>query len=309
MLVNPEAQDGVSHEAGMAKQASMGGVDDAVRRMELADFLRARRRELNPKDVGLPRSSRRRVSGLRREEVADLAALSLTWYTWLEQGRKIRTTPGVLDALARALHLDEANHRYLRYLGQHPVPENAPIAGASESAQGRLRALLDDQLPSPALLFRPNGDMVAWNDALRKLWRDPDTLPPQRRNGLLELANEHAQMLLVDWESHFRRVVANFRAEIGKHPGNKRAAELIAMLMDESEVFRDAWPRHEVQRRTGDRYVCRHPDVGEIITESVSLRPIGAPSLIFLVHRVTDEASRSRMLQLLAGSGSGSGSG
>lgn len=272
--------------------------DDALRHAELAAFLRARRRALQPEDVGLSRSSGRRVSGLRREEVALLASVSMTWYTWLEQGRNIRTTPQILDSLARALLLDDANHRYLRRLGGHPLASSRQDDAAPDAHHGSLRALVDEQMPSPALLIRPNGDLVNWNAAVSRLWFDPGTVPQERRNGLVMLTSELLQGTLINWEDHCRKVIAGFRAEAGKRLGDPRNAQLVQMLTEASGVFRDAWAQHEVKRLAGDRYV-HQSKFGEITTEQLALRPIGSPMHILLVHRLADDVSRTRMLQLL----------
>jgi hypothetical protein len=275
------------------------GGDDALRHAELAAFLRARRRILQPEDVGLSRSSGRRVSGLRREEVAMLASVSMTWYTWLEQARNIHTTPQVLDSLARALRLDDVSHRYLRRLGGHPVASSRSDDVWSEAAQRSLWALVDEQMPSPALLIRPNGDLGKWNAAVSKLWFDPNTIPQERRNGLMMLTSDMLRDTLVGWEDHCRNVIAGFRAEAGKRLGDPRNAQLVDMLSESSGVFRDTWAQHQVKRMEGERYV-HQSKVGEITTEQVALRPIGSPTHILLVHRLADEISRSRMLELLA---------
>lgn len=269
---------------------------DADRRAQLADFLRAKRLAVQPEDIGLRSRGRRRVKGLRREEVADLASVSVTWYTWLEQARDIRTTPQVLDSIARALRLDEASHRYLRRLGGHPVTTSPSPPAASPSG---LLALVDDLLPCPATLITPNGDLVAWNRGLCRLWDDPEQLRLEHRNGLIMLLREPVRTRLVDWEAHSEQAIASFRAEAGKHVGDRRFAEVVAHLTETCDVFRQAWERHDVRRLAGDQYTYRHPEVGEITTEQVGLRPMGAPSLILVVHRLVDDPSRARMKALL----------
>ena len=270
---------------------------NAVRRTELAAFLRARRGAVQPEDVGLPRRGRRRVPGLKRSEVADLAAVSVTWYSWLEQGRDIRTTPVVLDALARALQLDEASRRHLRRLGGEPVSKSSmsPLY-----VDPNLEALLTDLLPLPAALIEPTTDIVGWNHAYARCWADPAGLPSERRNGLvIMLTRPEVRDTLVDWEEQCRETIASFRAEAAKFPGHPRFAAIIDMLMEESELFRDAWHRNEVRRFLVHSQEFHHPEVGRIVTEQMLLRPLGHTSVTLMVHRLVDPESRERVVRLL----------
>jgi hypothetical protein len=152
---------------------------DAARRAELAAYLRARRESLQPADVGLrPPPTRRNTPGLRREEVAQISGVGLTWYTWLEQARPITTTPSVIDALAQALRLDREAHAHLRCLAGLPLPgpDQPP-----DDPDDDLRRLLDLVLPAPACIIGPRFDIVACNETFTCMWH-PDTLPTGRRN-------------------------------------------------------------------------------------------------------------------------------
>src|SRR5438477_4898166 len=147
-----------------------GSAPGDVSRRELASFLRARREGLQPEEVGLPRRGRRRVKGLRRHEVADLAAVSDTWYTWLEQGRNINVSAHLLDAVTRALRLDEDAWRYVRRLAGVPVIDPKP---SPNEASEELRGLVEDMLPSPACLTTGPFDFLAWNRAYAEVFGDP----------------------------------------------------------------------------------------------------------------------------------------
>lgn len=269
-----------------------------ARREELAGFLRARRDSLQPEDLGIPRRGRRRVLGLRRHEVADFAAVSLTWYTWLEQGRDIRTTPQVIDALARALLLDADGHRHLRRLAGVPITDPDT---ASLQADDALMQVVDDLSPHPAHLMEPTTDLIAWNRSYARLFVDPLLLKAENRNGLwVQLMCDEVRSRLSDWEAESEFAIARFRAEAGKYPGDSRFAEVIAELSEHSELFQASWERHKVQGFTGHVEVIDHPDVGPIHLRLVQLRPLDHPRLTILVHQLADDASRMRMEQLLS---------
>lgn len=281
--------------------------EQAARREELAAFLRARREALQPETVGIPRRGRRRVKGLRRHEVADIAAVSVTWYTWMEQGRDIRTTPQVIDALARALMLDDDEHRYLRRLAGIPITD--PDMRLSHGDEGLLQ-LIDDLSPHPAQLNEPSTDLFAWNRAYTLLFTDPEKLEPQQRNGLwIQLMSDEVRDRLVDWEHETGQAIARFRAEAGKYPGDQRIAELIEDLNEKSEFFRREWVRHEVQGFASHMETIEHPEVGAVRARIVILRPLNHPHLTLMLHQLADDESRERMAKLLSGAPGSSATG
>lgn len=271
---------------------------EAARRQALGQFLVARRAALQPEQVGLPRHGRRRVKGLRRHEVADLAGVSVTWYTWLEQGRSIRTSASVLDAVARALKLDEDSRRHMRRLAGEPM---VALQGGSVTAHPSLVALVDDLLPAPAYVMTPANDLAAWNRAYALLFGDPDVLPVEHRNGLwMMLFCENIRTGMVDWENEAEDMIAWFRAESGKFPGDTRIEEFVRDLMDTSAVFRRAWQLQRVARFVGHVQVFDHNDVGVVRMQQLELRPLDQPSLTLMVHRPADQESRTRLERLLA---------
>lgn len=275
---------------------------EAARRAELAAFLRARRRALQPEDVGLSRSPQRRVTGLRREEVADLAWMSVTWYTWLEQGRDIRTTPQILDSLARALQLDESARAHLRRLGGQPLETSHLAAELSDDTPEYLRVLTDQQGPCPALLLRGNSDVVAWNDAACKVLVDPATIEPRLRNGLLMLlTSDLMRSTLEDWEFHCRRAIAWFRSEVSQRLGDRRNEELVELLLERSELFREVWPQHHVEQLGSEPYRYYHAQVGQLATRHILLQPFGWPSYALVVHQPVDDVSRAKLHELVGG--------
>ncbi|WP_234897369.1 helix-turn-helix transcriptional regulator [Mycolicibacterium vanbaalenii] len=271
---------------------------DKARRGALADFLRARRESLQPEDIGIPRRGRRRVRGLRRHEVADAAAMSVTWYTWLEQGRDIHATPQVIEALARALQLDDSEHSYLRRLaGVIPkaIQPRRPQVGDS------LVNLVDSLLPNPAQLMLPATDLITWNRAYARIFVDPSILPEEDRNALwIQAMCPEVRHRLVNWEGETQIAVGRFRAEAAKYPGDPHFGRIIGRLTNDSDFFRDIWGRHEVQGFEDRVKTIEHPDVGAIRVSVVKLRPLEHPHLMLLVHMLDDDESRARANRLLA---------
>jgi transcriptional regulator with XRE-family HTH domain len=190
---------------------------DTTTRDELSRFLKSRRARVSPAAVGLPRRARRRTPGLRREEVADLAGVGLTWYTWLEQGRDIRVSPEVLTGVARALQLEPAERAHLFRLAGHAPPAAAPAAAVSP----RLRRVLDHWDPFPAHLTGRRRDVLAWNRASEAIngWSQ---LPQEKLNVLWFMFTlPSTRRLLVDWEHEAALSVAAFRAEAGGDLGER----------------------------------------------------------------------------------------
>ena len=182
----------------------------ATARRELAEFLGSRRRQLSPAAVGLPPGGNRRTPGLRREEVALLAGVSHTWYTWLEQGRDIHPSRQVVDALARTLQLSTAEHEYLLRLAGHG---GAPAAGAFEAVPAHLQRLMDALGPSPAYAITSGWSIVGWNRAYERLYPGVAALPAADRNLLWVVFTDPAvRTLLGDWAADSRRLLTQFRA-------------------------------------------------------------------------------------------------
>ncbi len=273
--------------------------EDQARRNSLAAFLRARRESLQPEDIGIPRRGRRRVKGLRRHEVADTAAVSVTWYTWLEQARDIQTTPQVIEALARALQLDDSGHSYLRRLAG-VAPRTTYIAARDIGSS--MKALVDNLLPNPAHLMLPASDLVTWNRSYAQLFVDPATLAPEHRNGLwIQVMCPEMRDRLLDWELETRRAAGRFRAEAAKYPGDPHFAKVVDTLTAESSFFHDIWERHEVQGVADHVETMNHPEVGHVRARLMQLRPLEHPNMLLMVHMLADNESRERMQALLAG--------
>jgi transcriptional regulator with XRE-family HTH domain len=264
-LCNP-AQPGTREEVILVPEAP---VTDDRRRGELADFLRTRRAALQPEDVGLPRGRRRRTPGLRREEVAQIAGVGATWYTWLEQGRSVRASRSVLEALAGALRLTPVEREHLLVLGRG---DGAPPLAPAEAVSPAVRRLVE-HLDSPALLLGRRWDMLAWNEANAAVFGDPADLPPEQRNVLWAHFTDPARRELIgDWEGGARRLAAEFRAACARHAGDPAFTQLQEALREASPEFHDLWRRHEVARPGDGRKVLNHPGVGRLCFEHAMFR-------------------------------------
>jgi transcriptional regulator with XRE-family HTH domain len=232
-----------------------------LRRAELADFLRNRRAALQPEDVGLTPGGRRRTPGLRREEVAQLAGVGTTWYTWLEQGRDVRASLDVLEGLARALQLSRAERTHLVLLGRGE--EAPPCKSPAERVSPTLRRLIEHLGPNPAFILGRRWDYLAWNDAAVALLGDLGAIArPARNHAWLTFTDPARREMFTDWEPSSRLLVAKFRADHARNLGDPAFEELIGALRKTSPDFRRAWERHEVSQSGEGRKELRHPTAG-----------------------------------------------
>ncbi|MFJ3877612.1 helix-turn-helix domain-containing protein [Streptomyces sp. NPDC090077] len=240
-----------------------------LRRHELAEFLRSRRERITPEQVGLVRGRRRRTPGLRREEVAQLSAVGVTWYTWLEQAREIQVSPQVLDALARALLLDSSERAHLFALAGSTDP--APNTRCP-SVTPALRAVLDQLDPVPACVQNSRYDILAYNSTYARLLCDLDALPPEDRNCVwLSFTNADWRASLVDTPDAHRLLAAKFRASMAGHLAEPAWKTLLARLEAASPEFREIWARHEVVTAGGNTKYIRNAHVGLLRLEHTSL--------------------------------------
>ena len=242
-----------------AEQLSRSALGEP-RRRELADFLRSRRERISPEQVGLPSGGRRRTPGLRREEVALLSGLGVTWYTWLEQGRDIRVSPQVLEAVARTLQLDRHERAHLFTLADLPL---APERSECNAVTPALRLLLDRLDPFPACIMTARCDVIAYNKAYVATSGDLDSLPVAERNNLwLAFASAGRRALIVDWEESVRRIVGLYRSAMADHVGEPAWRTLVQRLEQVSPDFRELWHRHDVEAPENLTKRLLHPQAG-----------------------------------------------
>jgi transcriptional regulator with XRE-family HTH domain len=263
--------------------------------------LRTRRAALQPDDVGLAAGGRRRTPGLRREEVATLAGVGVTWYTWLEQGRDVRASLDVLEALSSALHLTPAERTHLIQLGRgEPAP---PCKPPVEKVSAELRRLVQNLGPGPAFLLGRRYDFLAWNPASAVVFGDPGLVPKPTRNHLwLTFMDPARRSLMVDWERGARTLVAKTRADYARHIGDPAWDELIQTLNEQCPEFRRLWSRHEVAQPGEGRKVLDHPSVGRMVFDHAVFRGLDDPEqrLILYSPSCADDTAL-KLEELLAG--------
>jgi transcriptional regulator with XRE-family HTH domain len=286
---------------GDARSEPAAATSSAKRRAELADFLRTRRASLQPGEVGLPDGGRRRTAGLRREEVAQLAGVGVTWYTWLEQGRDVRASLDVFEALARALRLTptERTHLILLGRGEEPPPSKSP----AERVSPTLKRMIESLDPNPAFILGRRWDYLAWNRGANALFGDFDKIPRGARNHVwLTFMDPARRELFTDWEHGMRMMVARFRAESARHLGDPGFEELIHALRQSSREFCREWTRHNVARSGAGRKEMRHPIAGTLVFEHASFNLVDAPEQrLALYMMLPDSDTPGKMARLVAG--------
>jgi transcriptional regulator with XRE-family HTH domain len=273
-------------------------VSGARRRAELADFLRQRRASLQPEDVGLSSGGRRRTPGLRREEVAQLAGVGTTWYTWLEQGRDVRASLDVLEAIARALRLGQAERTHLILLGRGQQPP--PCKSPAERVSPTLRKLVENLGPNPAYILGRRWDYLAWNAAAEALFGDLGAIPRASRNhAWLTFTDPARREMFTDWERSSRLLVAKFRADSARHLGDPQFEALIKALRETSPEFCRAWKRHEVSHSGEGRKELRHPIAGMLSFSHAVFNPAEASEQRLVLYSPLPENDTAEKLELL----------
>jgi transcriptional regulator with XRE-family HTH domain len=269
------------------------------RRDELAHFLRSRRAALKPEDVGLSNGGRRRTPGLRREEVAQLAGVGTTWYTWLEQGRDVRASLDVLEALARALRLDQAERTHLVLLGRGEEPP--PCKTPAERVSPTLRRLIENLGPNPAFILGRRWDYLAWNDAATVVLGDFGRIPrAQRNHAWLTFTDPARREMFPDWERSSRVLVAKFRADSARHIGDPEFESLISALRGCSREFARAWERHEVSHSGEGRKDLCHPIAGALSFSHAVFHPAEASEQRLVLYTpLPDNDTPAKLAELL----------
>lgn len=269
-----------------------------MNRTELRDFLRSRRARVSPEDVGIPATVRRRTPGLRREEVAQLAGIGITWYTWLEQGRPINVSSQVLDAVARTLFLSAAEREHLYRLAE--VPQPPAISDPPIELPDHLDSVLGALDPLPAMLVDGRTDVLRWNRAYAALHPALVSAPPGRRNTLWQLfAAPEEQPRIVNREEQAPEAVAGFRYRYSQNAGDARWQDFVARLCTASPLFSRLWATHDVAppHLCDKRYDI--PGIGEVSLRATSMELTDHPGVRLVVQTPTDESSRENVDRLL----------
>ncbi|MEO6217242.1 MAG: helix-turn-helix transcriptional regulator [Sphingomonas sp.] len=264
--------------------------------MQLAEFLKNCRARLQPSDIGLQPTARRRTPGLRREDVANMAGVSTTWYTFLEQGREVRASDRVLEGLSRALRLTVEEREYLFTLAQNRPPPLARDPG--EEVSPAVRRMLV-RLNVPALVMTVRWHVLAWNPMMAQHFRDYPSIPPQDRNlfKLLITCPEHLKHA-DEYEVMVRRIVAKLRVDYSQAADDPAFGALIEEMTEISPLFQELWHRPEIHGRSEGVHLMRHPKLGGITIEHTSYIVEGAPSLRLVIYVPHDEESADKMAEL-----------
>jgi transcriptional regulator with XRE-family HTH domain len=262
----------------------------------LGEFLRARRELTDPEEVGIADFGRRRVKGLRREELAMLAGVSIDYYTRLEQGRDRHPSIQVQRALGRALSLDGDALTYMANLAAPPTPGNRDPDDC-ECVRPGLELILDSLTEKPAMVLGPRVDVLAANPlaaALNPHWR--------RGSNLLHalLLDPEAQRLFPEWDKVAAECIASFRATLGDNLDDPRLTELVGELSLKSETFRRLWARHDVRRKTAGETRFDHPLVGGLTLGFETLQVSGCENQTLVVHHAEPGSTDERALRVLA---------
>ncbi|MFF5206467.1 helix-turn-helix transcriptional regulator [Streptosporangium sp. NPDC000396] len=268
-------------------------------RHDLGGFLQSRRSRLSPERSGIRGGSRRRVQGLRREEVAQLAGISVEYYVRLEQGRATRPSDEVLEALTRALGLDEVEREHLRDLARLPRRGERKKTPA-ERARPELVHLLAAMTDVPALILTDRMDVLAWNRPAARLILDFDAAIPRDRNlARFVFLEPAARERYLDWEEVARSAVGGLRLTAGRRPDDATLAALIGELAMNSDTFRTLWAGRDVELRTHGRKRLWHPLVGELTLRYENFEVVGGSGQLLTTLYAEPGSPEQTTLQLL----------
>lgn len=266
------------------------------RHKEFGDFLKTRRAKILPSQVGLPEGTRRRTPGLRREEVASLSGIGLTWYTWIEQGRPVQVSTQVLDSLARTLKLNQQEISHLYTLAGQAPPVSAP--SSTESMNPMLQHVLDSLEYSPAMIMDARWNVIAWNQAASMLSLDYGKIDFYKRNLLrMIFTNEEFQQTFPDWHTAAQRMVANFRTVYSKFIDDPWLEEFVNELKSESKAFDLLWSKHHVKVEDSRIKIIIHPVLGQLHFEETSFMVTENNSLLMNVFTPLEGTKTKEQIQ------------
>jgi transcriptional regulator with XRE-family HTH domain len=272
-------------------------MSDRKRQQELAQFLRTRRERLSPEAVGLPVGSRRRTPGLRREELAQLAGIGVTWYTRLEQGQGITVSPQVLESLARVFDLNTAERHHLFVLAREQVPADPYPLATTISPQ--LQSVLESMGNTPAYITNPRLDILGWNQAMSYVFLEFDSPSMQERNILRSLfTNPLLRSVLRNWEREVREMLALFRSGSERYVKEVWFKTLVAELEQTSPEFREWWMQHDIQLVYTGQKELKHPHVGWLALQANTFQVVDAPDLRMTVFTAVEAETAKKLTQL-----------
>ncbi|MEU4195071.1 helix-turn-helix transcriptional regulator [Kribbella sp. NPDC026611] len=281
----------------IAEVAEESQRDGAAQQRELGVFLRSRRERIRPDEVGFAPGGRRRTPGLRREEVALLAGVGVTWYTWLEQGRDINVSAQVLDAIANALRFDRQERNHLFRLAGLRL---GPAPGACTALPPTVQKTLDAVSPYPALVMNDRYDILAFNEAYCKVVLDLKQVPVEERNLLwLNFVSDEWKCSFVDAESTKLHMVAAFRSASADHLGEAMWQELIQGLLSSSPYFAELWERYEVAAPSTRTKVLEIDGTGILRIDPINLWLSQLGPLRVTIYTAFDEETEAKLRHLV----------
>jgi transcriptional regulator with XRE-family HTH domain len=273
-------------------------MDELERRQALAAFLRTRRARLQPREVGLPSRNRRRTPGLRREEVAELANIGVSWYTLLEQGHDVHPSRQVLEGLARALRLTTAEEQHLFRLSGQGLSSKMLVE--EEQVTPALQRVVDALNPHPAFVIGRRWDVLTWNRAADLLFHFHEPYPPHSRNVVWRFfQREEARTFDLAWETQAQNLVAQFRADYARYPGDASFHEVIEDLQRVSPNFRLWWEQQDVRGLPDGPRAMHYPTLGLLEFDHVTFQTSITPDLRVKVY-VASPATASKLEQVLS---------
>lgn len=267
---------------------------------ELADFLQTRRAKILPSQVGLSSGVRRRTPGLRREEVAQLAGIGLTWYTWLEQGRSIQVSAQIVESLSRTLLLDKQERMHLYTLARQPLPANIPFYQGSVSPT--LQHVLDQLTLCPSFVMDQRWNVIGWNKAACLVFGEFSNLNVRQKNMVwMMFTSAYYKKLFVDWGFHAQGMLARFRSACGQYIEDPWLLEFIQDLKRESKEFDVWWSLHDVQSNSEINKKLSHPIAGTLAFEFSSFDVSDHSSLKMIVNTPNTTTDTSMKMKSLLG--------
>ena len=268
-----------------------------AQREELSRFLKAARAKLAPSEVGLPAGERRRTRGLRREEVATLAGMSVTWYTWFEQGREVQLSAPMLERLSRTLRLSPNEREFLFALAQHRPP---PLSQRPDETIHAGTQHLMDSLSIPALVIIEDWTVIGWNGLVARAFRDYSQMPRADRNLFrILMLNPRYRADPDKFKDMCRRLIARFKWDYSRTAQPEVFEGIIADMMETSEFFRQYWQESEIMAHFEDTNIADMPGVGEIMFRHTSYAIEEAPGQRLLLFAPLDAVSARRLAQLV----------
>ncbi|GIN84537.1 transcriptional regulator [Heyndrickxia sporothermodurans] len=271
-----------------------------TRLQEMSEFLKMKRAKIHPQMVGLPTGTRRRTPGLRREEVAQLAGVSITWYTWLEQGRDIKVSASVLDSVAKALQLNTDERKYLYALAMEEGINTDLTIEKETIVSPSLKKILHELTYCPTIITDRKCFIVGWNQAAANVFLDFEQVEEEQRNLIyLVFARKELRSLAVNWEHFVRGFLAIFRTYYGQYVGDSWYSSFIEKMENEFQEFENFWNKSEVDSAPEVLIEFRHAKAGKMLFNLTSLQVQGNNDLRCSVYTPVDDTNTEKKLKRL----------